>query len=80
MQLLFVCLYLMFDEGAIMELFNSDVINTWVTETSKIISGAMSLSYCSSPWYNHTGWLGIKHQVTYYLMFFGCTSERGWSR
>ena len=45
MQLLFVCLYLMFDEGAIMELFNSDVINTWVTETSKIISGAMSLFY-----------------------------------
>ena len=21
-----------------------------------------------SPWYNHTGWLGVKHQVTYLLL------------
>ena len=21
--------------------------------------------YDTSPWYNHTGWLGVKHQVTY---------------
>ena len=22
---------------------------------------------CVSPWYNHTGWLGVKHQLTYLL-------------
>ena len=28
------------------------------------------LKFCSGlglPWYNHTGWLGVKHQVTYLL-------------
>ena len=24
-------------------------------------------SFSISPWYNHTGWLGVKHQVTYLL-------------
>ena len=24
--------------------------------------------YYESPWYNHTGWLGVKHQFTYNLM------------
>ena len=23
---------------------------------------------CSSPWYNRTGWLGVKHQLTYSLI------------
>ena len=23
--------------------------------------------YYISPWYNRTGWLGVKHQVTYYV-------------
>ena len=27
------------------------------------------LTICVSPWYNRTGWLGIKHQVTYITMF-----------
>ena len=25
-----------------------------------------------SPWYNHTGWLGVKHQVTYLQSDWGC--------
>ena len=25
----------------------------------------------SSPWYNRTGWLGVKHQLTYLLCLFG---------
>ena len=30
-----------------------------------------SLSFASvSPWYNHTGWLGVKHQVNYLLLCF----------
>ena len=24
---------------------------------------------CVSPWYNHTGWLGVKHQLTYLLTY-----------
>ena len=29
----------------------------------------LSLSHCRclSPWYNHNGWMGVKHQVTYSL-------------
>ena len=28
----------------------------------------LCLLHCSgSPWYNHTGWLGVKHQLTYLL-------------
>ena len=23
------------------------------------------MTKCVSPWYNHTGWLGVKHQFTY---------------
>ena len=25
---------------------------------------------CVSPWYNRTGWLGVKHQLSYLLFFF----------
>ena len=25
------------------------------------------MTICVSPWYNHAGWLGVKHQVTYIL-------------
>ena len=24
-----------------------------------------------SPWHNRTGWLGVKHQLTYLLTYFG---------
>ena len=27
------------------------------------------MTKCVSPWYNHPGWLGIKHQFTYLLTF-----------
>ena len=26
---------------------------------------------CVSPWYNRTGWLGVKHQLTYLLIIGG---------
>ena len=26
------------------------------------------MTKCVSPWYNHTGWLGVKHQFTYVLL------------
>ena len=25
------------------------------------------MTKCVSPWYNHTGWLGVNHQFTYLL-------------
>ena len=29
-------------------------------------------SVSDSPWYNHKGWLGVKHQVTYLLCIWNC--------
>ena len=34
--------------------------------TLKKIVGFAGFIVLNSPWYNHTGWLGVKHQVTYY--------------
>ena len=31
------------------------------------VSLSLSLSLSLSPWYNRTGWLGVKHQLTYLL-------------
>ena len=37
------------------------------------------LSFCLfSPWYNHNGWLGIKHQVTYLLSAFSEFIQKSW--
>ena len=37
---------------------------------------------CVSPWYNHTGWQGVKHQLTYLparLEFVAGALDRDWS-
>ena len=31
---------------------------------------------CVSPWYNRTGWLGVKHQLTYLLTPLSITEIR----
>ena len=28
------------------------------------------MTTCVSPWYNRTGWLGVKHQVTYLITYW----------
>ena len=33
------------------------------------VNGGNHCHLLFSPWYNRTGWLGLKHQVTYYLCF-----------
>ena len=32
---------------------------------STVITGILLTPWMASPWYNHTGWPGVKHQVTY---------------
>ena len=49
-------------------------VNTW-----------LCLDMLPSPWYNHTGWLGVKHQFTYWICFLGgnkskTTTNKNWPR
>ena len=47
-------------------------LSIWVSNghhQTKLLSAS-----CTSPWYNRTGWLGVKHQLTYLLA--SCTSRQ----
>ena len=48
------------------------LVATWVNSGKRPIFSFffLSLSFCFSPWYNRTCWLGVKHQVTYLLTRF----------
>ena len=38
-----------------------------------MITVVWTLQFCAfSPWYNRTGWLGVEHQVTYWLKLLVC--------
>ena len=50
--------------------WHNNLVNILKSASSDKVSKLFLFSNASSPWYNHTGWLGIKHQVSYLLKHF----------